>query len=107
MHYQLNSQEKKELQKIKKAYYIQPTLSRINQFIQSNQEQKEAYKLVLNELNQIITEAHAEVDKILDKRVQQGDIRNKEQAKKVVVGNTFPFAVIYIFMQNKICLECQ
>lgn len=102
MQYQLNSQEKKELQKIKKAYYIQPTLSRIDQFIESSQGQKEAYKLVLNELNQIITDAHQEVDLILDNRIKQGKIRDKKQANKAVIGNTFPFAVIYIFMQNKI-----
>jgi len=102
MTYQLNPQEKKEIKKIQSAYYIQPTLSRIDNFIQSFDNEKEGCKLVFNELNQIITNAHPEVDKILDERIKQKIIKNKSQAKKTVVGNTFPFAVIYIFLQNKI-----
>jgi type II restriction enzyme len=39
---------------------------------------------------------------ILETRLKQGIIKDKKQAKKTVVGNTFPFAVIYIFLQNKI-----
>lgn len=102
MTYQLNQQELKELKKIQSAYYMQPTLSRIDNFIQLFKDQKEGCKLVFNELNKIITSAHSEVDQILDERLKENIIKDKSQAKKTVVGNTFPFAVIYIFLKNKI-----
>ncbi|WP_330204323.1 BsaWI family type II restriction enzyme [Cyanobacterium sp. DS4] len=100
--YNLNKQEKKELNKIIKTYYIQPTLSRIDKFVDSSKDKKEVWKLVFNELFNIITNAHKEVDLILDERIKRGEITNKQQASKTVVGNTFPFAVIYIFLHNKI-----
>ena len=102
MNYQLNKQEKKELEKIKYKYYMPPTLSRINNFVNSFDYQEEGYKLVFNELNNIITNAHPEVDKILDQREIEGIKKDRNQAKKSIVGNTFPFAVIYIFLHNKI-----
>ncbi len=102
MSYILNKQEQKELNKIQKAYYIKPTLSRIDNFVNLSQNHKETWKLVFNELFNIITDAHKEVDLILDERIKEGKIKNKEQASKTVVGNTFPFAVIYIFLHNKI-----
>ncbi|BAQ60362.1 hypothetical protein GM3708_768 [Geminocystis sp. NIES-3708] len=100
--YQLNSQETKELKKIKNTYYMQPTLSRIDDFIVNFKDKKEGFKLVFNELYTIITEAHNEVDLMLENRLKEGVIKDKKQASKSVVGNTFPFAVIYIFLQNKI-----
>ncbi len=102
MNYNLNKQEKKEINKIQNAYYLQPTLTRIEAFISSSQNKQEACKLVFNELYNIISEAHPEVDIILENRLKQGLIKEKKQANKTVVGNTFPFAVIYIFLQNKI-----
>jgi len=103
MNYKLNKQEQKELDKIlKKTYYTLPTLSRIDKFVNSSQNKNQAWKLVFNELFKIITDAYQEVDLILDERIKQGKIKDKKQASKTVVGNTFPFAVIYIFLQNKI-----
>ncbi len=102
MKYTLNAQENKELNKIKNAYYMQPSLTRIDDFINSCENPEKGSKLVFNELNNIITSAHQEVDLILDNRLQTKVIKDKKQAKKIVVGNTFPFAVIYIFLQNKI-----
>ncbi len=102
MIYQLNKQEEKEIKKIENTYYMKPTLTRINSFIQVAEDENEACKLVFNELYNIITEAYNEVDLILDNRINQGFIKDKKQANKTVVGNTFPFAVIYIFLQNKI-----
>ncbi len=102
MNYQLTNQETKELNRILKTYYMQPTLSRIDDFVASSQNKKERCKLVFNELFNIITDAHQEVDLILEERIKEGKIKDKKQASKTVVGNTFPFAVIYIFLQNKI-----
>jgi type II restriction enzyme len=105
MNYQLNKQEQKEINKIKNTYYMQPTLTRIAAFIASSQNKKEACQLVFNELYNIISEAYHEVDIILENRKKQGLIKDKQQANKTVVGNTFPFAVIYIFLQNKILVN--
>lgn len=102
MNYQLNKQEKKELNKIKLKDYMQPTLSRIDNFVNSSQNTKEAWKLVFNELFRIITDAREDVDLILDERIKDEKIKDKKQSSKAIVGNTFSFAVIYIFLQNKI-----
>lgn len=101
MTYELNKQEIKELYKIKKAYYMQPTLSLIEEFINSYDDKKKSCKLVFNELYNITTNAYFQVDLILEERLLNGLIKDKKQANKTVVGNTFPFAVIYIFFQNK------
>lgn len=101
MTYKLNKQEIKELDKIKKAYYMQPTLSLIDEFINSSDDKKKSCKLVFNELYNIITNAYFQVELILEEILINGLIKDKKQANKTVVGNTFPFAVIYIFFQNK------
>ncbi len=107
MVYKLNIREEKELNKIKSAYYMQPTLSRIDSFIREESEVKMSWRLAFNSLNSIITDAYKEVDAILEAKLQKKEIKDKKQANKTVVGNTFPYAVIYIFLQNKICGNIQ
>lgn len=51
---------------------------------------------------QIISSAYKDVDLILEDRLQSGLIKDKKQANKTVVGNTFAFTVIYVFLHNKI-----
>lgn len=65
---QLNKQETQELKKIQNAYYMKPTLLRINnfvedQFVDNQSDPKIAWKNVFNQLHSIITEAYTDVKK--------------------------------------------
>ncbi|URR34892.1 hypothetical protein NBE99_09615 [Thermosynechococcus sp. HN-54] len=78
-----------------------PIVKRINQWVVSQNNIKEAWLLVLNQLNKIIRASQTDVEMILYQRLQQKKIKNKSQAIKSIVGNAFSNALIYIFLVNK------
>ncbi|WKT86042.1 MULTISPECIES: BsaWI family type II restriction enzyme [unclassified Thermosynechococcus] len=101
----LSKQEKKVLRKICSGnkYYMKPIVKRINQWVASQKNIKEAWLLVLNQLHDIIRASQIDVEILLDQKVQQGKIENKNQAIKSIAGNAFSNALIYIFLVNKCC----
>lgn len=99
----LSKQEKKVLREICSAnkYYMKPIVKRINQWVASQKNIKEAWLLVLNQLHDIIRDSQSDVEGLLEKRIQQNKIKNKSQAIKSIAGHAFSNALIYIFLVNK------
>ncbi len=100
--YELNTQEQKILLDIEKSFYMPPTLKRINDFVDSNQNLKKAWQEVFNEIYTILVEAKDDVEQILEERKRKGEIKDVRQAMKSIAGNTFSNTIIYIFLNNKI-----
>ena len=100
--YKLNKKEQKNLIDIQNTYYMLPTLNRINSFIQSYSNDRKAWQEVFNEIYTILIDAKDDVEKILEKRKNQGEIKDIRQSMKSIAGNTFSNAIIYIFLNNKI-----
>lgn len=80
---------------------MKPILKKINQWVASQENIKEAWLLVLSQLHDIIRASKTDVETLLDQKVQQGKIENKSQAIKSIAGNAFSNALIYIFLVNK------
>ncbi|WP_460195153.1 BsaWI family type II restriction enzyme [Thermosynechococcus sp. FA-CM-4201] len=82
---------------------MKPIVKRINQWVASQKNIKEAWLLVLNQLHDIIRASQTDVETLLDQKVQQGEIEHQGQAIKSIAGNAFSNALIYIFIVNKCC----
>ena len=100
--YDLNKQEYSLIKNIEKSFYMQATLKRINNFVDSNQNIKKAWKEVFNEIYRILVDAKDDVKQILEERKSKGEIRDIPQSMKSIAGNTFSNAIIYVFLNNKI-----
>ncbi|CAN5431722.1 hypothetical protein BH20ACI1_BH20ACI1_12060 [soil metagenome] len=103
MAYELNKEENKTLTKIKAVPYLAETLKQIDKFVANNvQTPKENWKLVFNQIHNILFQALPFVNEYLAKRKQSGEIQNEKQAIKSIAGNSFSQALVYIFLNNKI-----
>jgi type II restriction enzyme len=102
MNYKLNKNEKNNLSKIQKSFYMQPTLQRIQKIIESKVNKSKALKDIFNQIYEILIDAKDDVEKILENRKAEGKIKDIRQSMKVIAGNTFSNAVIYLFLQNKL-----
>lgn len=97
--YSFNSQENELIETINKAYYMQPVISKIDAILAI--QDVEIYQNAFNHLYEVIQGSQEEVEKIIEQRKFQGLIKDEKQTAKAVVGNIFPYAVIYIFLKNK------
>ena len=103
---ELTKEERETLEEIKAIYYIyymQPMVQRIDEWLaQYSSEPKTGWVKVLDQLYNILRNAQSDIEKLLDRRIEQGKIKNKDQARKSIAGNAFCNSLIYIFLQNKI-----
>lgn len=102
MNCKLNKEEQKLLLDIKNSFYMQPTLKRIKSFTKQQNTSNQVWRTVFDQIYNILCEAKEEVEDILKKRKQRGEIKDIRQSMKSIAGNTFSSAIIYIFLQNKI-----
>ena len=92
----LNKDEQKTLKRIRETLYMKKTISLIDSFLNEND-----YRLVFDELYQILNEAKSYVDEYLKERKEKGEIKDEKQALKSIAGNSFTQALIYVFLKNK------
>ncbi len=52
-------------------------------------------------LHAILVSARDEVEVLLDYRINSGEIKDKSQARKSIVGNAFSLLIKYIFLKLK------
>lgn len=103
MSYSLNKEEEKNLNRIKEIPYLVETIRQIDNFVETNKSNiEENWKLVFNQVHDILLSAKPFVDVYLADRKQKGEITDEKQALKSIVGNSFSQAIIYIFLHNKI-----
>ena len=100
--YQFTNDEKRALKTICGNPYMKRTLELIEERVKkSKQKPGVAYKLVFDDLYEILNEAKAFVDDYLAARKRKGEIKDEKQAIKSIAGNSFSSAVVYIFLKNK------
>jgi type II restriction enzyme len=92
----LNQDEANEVKKIEETYYMFPILQKLNCYIESHSLGKS-----FDYLHPILLESKDDVEKLLDERVRNGDIKDKSQARKSIVGSAFSLLIKYIFLKNK------
>ncbi|MCD4795176.1 MAG: hypothetical protein K8R54_18230 [Bacteroidales bacterium] len=100
--YELTKKEKKTLKNISKIYYMQPALNMIDVIISKSKDKKDKWKDIFNMLYEILINTKDKVDKLLEKRKKDGEIRDISQARKSIAGNAFSNLVVYTFLQNKL-----
>ncbi|MCH9056133.1 BsaWI family type II restriction enzyme [Synechococcus sp. PCC 6716] len=98
----LNSRERKVLTEISSTYYMKPIIKRINSQIKSNSNIKLNWLNVFDYLYEILKDSRSDVEKLLDNRLDKNIIKNKDQARRSIVGNAFSKSIIYIFLINKV-----
>ncbi|XFA72353.1 BsaWI family type II restriction enzyme [Thermosynechococcaceae cyanobacterium Okahandja] len=98
----LNKQERKILNEISSTYYMKPIIKRINDWVKNTSNVKSSWPRVFDHLYQILINSKADIEKLLDNRIKAEIIKNKDQARRSIVGNAFSKSIIYIFLMNKV-----
>ncbi|MGK7929466.1 MAG: BsaWI family type II restriction enzyme [Spirulina sp.] len=99
MSYSMSKKEVKILSEIRRKYYMIPVLKKIDKYFE--QLPSDRFPSVFNKLYELITSCQDEVIGLIEERKKRGEIKSVEQASRSVVGNIFPYCVIYIFIKNK------
>lgn len=103
MPYILDKEESKTLNRIEAVPYLRETLKLIANFVKTNeQSEKESWKIVFNQMHNILFQALPFVNEYLAERKQKGEIQDEKQAIKSIAGNSFSQALVYIFLNNKV-----
>lgn len=99
--YQFTKNEQKALKIISETYYMQPALNMITDIISKVDNKSLQWKMLLEQLYEILVATKSNVEKLLVDRKNIGEIRDIAQARKSIAGNAFSNLVIYTFLQNK------
>jgi type II restriction enzyme len=94
--YILTSEESKTMSGIVEKYYMPPVIKKLDGYIS-----KLGLIKTFNYLHEIITSCESEVEVFLDGRIKSGEIKDKSQARKSIVGNIFPSCIVYLFLKSK------
>lgn len=97
----LSKKEQKRLKEIESKYYFTPSQKKLESFISQNGDTPEAWKRSFDQIYNFLTQANEEVQIILNKRKESGEIKDTKQASKSIVGNLFSELLIFIFLKNK------
>ena len=100
--YQLTEKEKINLDDIESKYYMFPPLDVINKEVSKVDDKKVAWKNAFDNLHDFMRSSQNKVNKLLEKRLEKGEIRDLRQTRVSIVGNMFSNLIIYIFIKNKI-----
>lgn len=100
--YSLSADEKKILEKISGRYYMSPIISNVENYVAKQPSPELGWRTILDNMNGLMRESQAEVEKILVKRKKDGLIKDIPQTRKAVVGQIFPNLMMHIFIQNKL-----
>jgi type II restriction enzyme len=92
----LTKKEQSVLTRIELVYYMKPILK--NLFLKVEEG---GYLTALDNLHSILTSSKNEVEILLDMRLASGAIRNKDQARKSIVGSAFSNCIEYCFLKAK------
>ncbi len=99
----LTNEEQKTLREIRKVYYMPPITRRIDAWVeQYGRDLNVGWVKVLDQLHDILRDSQLDIENLLDRRIEEGKIKDKDQARKSIVGNAFSNSLIYIFLYNKI-----
>lgn len=103
MKYTFTTEEQKLFNEITEKYYMKPIIEKIEEYILKYNSQES-----LNYLYEILKASKDKVDILLEKRKENGEIKDISQARKSIVGAAFSNSIIYLFLlckQNKLVKE--
>lgn len=92
----LTVDELSEIKKIEETYYMVPILETLTSYIHNYGLEKS-----FDYLHPILIDSKNSVETLLDKRIENGDIKDKSQARKSIVGSAFSLLLKYVFLKNK------
>ena len=99
---QITKEEKNRLVTIASKSYMIPAIKLLNAFLkQSDDTPQEALELAYNQIHVFVTQSNAEVQAILQRRKEQGEIKDIKQTSKSIVGRGLLYLIEYIFIKNK------
>lgn len=89
----------------KKPYFsiaLKAYTDKLNEILSDGTEKTLAVKVILNHLNEIMRNAQPLVEDYIQRRVESGEIRSADQARKSAAGNIFQQMFAYILAMNVI-----
>ncbi|MEM9423565.1 MAG: hypothetical protein AAF975_02100, partial [Spirochaetota bacterium] len=101
--YELTTKEIKAIEEIEASYYMQPSLALINNKRKQAKIENEFWRELFNGLYSLLIDSKESVDKLLHRRLKNGEIKDISQARKSIAGNAFAKLLVYVFIQNKVC----
>jgi type II restriction enzyme len=102
MLYELTKEEKNQLSEISETYYMKPGISLLKKKIDLTDDKKTAWKNSFDCLHELLLSSKKNVDDLLEKRKDRGEIISIDQARKSIAGNAFSKLLEYVFIQNKV-----
>ncbi|MBD5168336.1 MAG: hypothetical protein HDT11_05555 [Helicobacter sp.] len=94
----LDKTEIKTMQNIESKYYMQPMLAKIRTDIVNETCQLQD---IFNRLYDYLMGCRDEVESLIQKKIERGEIRDASQARKSVAGSAFSNLLIWVFLKNK------
>lgn len=94
----LNKDEIKTLQEIESKYYMQPMIVKINVDISTKTL---SFQEIFNHLYGYLVDCKDEVETLIQKRIQEGEIKDASQARKSIAGSAFSNLIVWVFLKNK------
>jgi len=92
------------LTSLKNREYLQPTIIEFHKKIEELKtkgiEEKEAYILVLDYLTEIMRKSQENVEKIIQKKIKKGEIKDASQSRVAVAGLNFQGIIVYALVKN-------
>ncbi|WP_457638732.1 BsaWI family type II restriction enzyme [Persephonella sp.] len=85
----------KEKRKIEQSYYMSPILETYREF-----KDRHGTIEVFDYLHDIMRNSQDSVEELIRERVIQGEIKDPNQARKTVAGNSFQFLILYALIEN-------
>ncbi len=98
----LSENEASFLRGLSEIYYMQPIQKKIDAWVKQSGDQQASWKKVLDSLGEILRDTQDDIEKLLDARLESGEISDKSQAHKSIAHNILSNTVIYVFIQNKL-----
>ena len=92
----LTKDEIKQLEKIQGAYYMPVIINRLE-----NCFKEQGIIQTFDFIHDILVSSRGDVDELINKRFNRGEIRDVSQARRSVVGSAFPNCLVYTFLKAK------
>lgn len=92
------------LNNLKNREYLKPTIVEVNkkldELISEELSKSEAWIIVLDYLTEIMRKSQENVEKIIQRKIRDREIRNASQSRVAVAGLNFQSIITYVLIQN-------
>lgn len=92
------------LENLESREYLKPTIAEFNKkieiFIRDGLSKSESFTKVLDYLTEIMRKSQKNVEKIIQRRIENGEIKDASQSRVAVAGLNFQGLITYALIQN-------